>query len=140
MAEVTDGVRRFLEQGPLGHLVTLNSDGTPHVALIWAGLEGDELVFGSFFDSLKLDYIRRDPRVTISFQANEHEGEGLHPYMVVRGTARISEGGALPVMDRLAEYYIGPGAQFPFRDAGPGYVTRVTIERIYGVGPWRDED
>jgi PPOX class probable F420-dependent enzyme len=140
MTVVTEGARNFLKDGPLGHLVTLNPDGTPHVALVWAGLEGDELVFASFFDSHKLDCIRRDPRVTISFQANEHEGEGLHPYMVVRGMARVSEGGALPVMDRLAEYYIGPGAQFPLRNAGPGYVTRVTIERIYGVGPWRDQE
>ena len=140
MAMVTEGAREFLKDGPLGHLVTLNPDGTPHVTLVWAGFEGDELVFASFFDQHKLDCLRRDPRVTVSFQANEHEGEGLHPYLVVRGKARISEGGALPVMDRLAETYIGPGAVFPMRDAPPGFVIHVAIERIYGLGPWKDQE
>ena len=139
VAVVTEGAREFLKQGPLGHLVTLNPDGTPHVTLVWAGLEGDELVFASFFDQHKLDCLRHDPRVTVSFQANEHEGEGLHPYLVVRGTARITEGGALPVMDRLAETYIEPGAVFPMRDAPPGFVIHVEIERIYGLGPWKEQ-
>lgn len=63
---------------------------------------------------------------------------GLHPYLVARGTARISEGDAMPVMDRLAEAYIGPGARFPNRDMPDGYVVHVTVERIYGLGPWAD--
>ena len=137
---VTQGAREFLRDGPLGHLVTLNPDGTPHVTLVWAGFEDDGLVFASFFDQHKLDCLRRDPRVTVSFQANEHDGEGLHPYLVVRGKARISEGGALAVMDRLAEYYIGPGAEFPMRDAPPGFVVHVAIERVYGLGPWKDQE
>ena len=82
---VTQGAREFLRDGPLGHLVTLNPDGTPHVTLVWAGFEDDGLVFASFFDQHKLDCLRRDPWVTVSFQANEHDGEGLHPYLVVRG-------------------------------------------------------
>ncbi len=120
--------------------MTLNPDGTPHVTLVWAGFEDDGLVFASFFDQHKLDCLRRDPWVTVSFQANEHDGEGLHPYLVVRGKARISEGGALAVMDRLAEYYIGPGAEFPMRDAPPGFVVHVAIERVYGLGPWKDQE
>jgi hypothetical protein len=40
-------------------------------------------------------------------------------------------------MDHLAEYYIGPGAKFPMREVPPGLVYRVTVERIYGQGPWR---
>ena len=43
-------------------------------------------------------------------------------------------------MDRLAEYYIGPGAEFPMRDAPPGFVVHVAIERVYGLGPWKDQE
>jgi hypothetical protein len=39
-------------------------------------------------------------------------------------------------MDHLSETYIAPGARFPWRDAPPGFVTRVVVDRIYGVGPW----
>jgi PPOX class probable F420-dependent enzyme len=139
MSTIPGSVRAFLATGPLAHIVTLGPDGTPHVSLAWAGFEGDEVVFATFFntDQYKLRNLRRDPRVTLSFQANEHTGEGLHPYVVIRGRARLTEGGAPEVMDRLAEAYIGPGQKFPIRDMPEGVVTRVTVERIYGVGPWR---
>jgi PPOX class probable F420-dependent enzyme len=133
-------VRDLLAQGPLAHVVTLGPDCTPHVSLAWAGFDGDELVFATFFntDQTKLRNLRRDPRITVSFEAKEHSGEGLHPYVVIRGTARITEGGALEVMDRLAEHYLGPGQRYPMRDVPPGVVVHVAIEKIYGMGPWRD--
>lgn len=64
-------------------------------------------------------------------------GKGLQPNLVIRGRARVTEGGALAVMDRLAEAYLGPGRRYPMRDVPEGVVTRVTVERIYGVGSWR---
>jgi ribosomal protein L2 len=77
--------------------------------------------------------------VSLSFEAKEHTGEGLHPYAVIRGRATITEGGALEVMDRLAGAYIGPGATFPMRDVPPGVVVHVQIEKIYGQGPWNQD-
>jgi PPOX class probable F420-dependent enzyme len=141
VATIPASVREFLATGPLAHVVTLDADGTPYVTLAWAGFDGDEAVFATFFgtDQRKLRNLRRDPRVTLSLQAKEHTGEGLHPYVVVRGRGRITEGGALEVMDTLAEHYIGPGAQYPMRDVPAGVVTHVTVEEIYGQGPWRQE-
>jgi PPOX class probable F420-dependent enzyme len=140
MTLIPESAREFLATGPLGHVATLNSDGTPHVTLTWAGFEGDVLVMATFHpDQKKTHNIRRDPRIVVSFQAKRHEGEGLHPYLVVEGKARISEGGALELMDRLAAHYIGPGQHFPMRDAPEGAVIHVTVDRIYGQGPWREE-
>jgi len=140
MSTVPTAVREFLDTGPLAHVVTLGPDGTPHVSLAWAGYDGDEVVFATFFKprQYKLRNVRRDPRVTLSFQANQHDGQGLHPYLVIRGRGRITEGGALAVMDRLAEAYIGPGQRFPLRNVPDGVVTHVTVEKIYGAGRWRD--
>lgn len=141
MTSIPDAVRAFLATGPLAHVVTLDPDGTPHVTLAWAGFDRDELVMATFFNlgQAKLRNLRRDPRVVLSFQAHEHTGEGLHPYVAIQGrVARITEGGALDVMDRLAEAYIGPGARYPMRDAPEGAVVHVTVERIYGQGPWRE--
>lgn len=142
MERITATVREFLATGPLAHVVTLDPDGTPHVSMAWVGADGDELVFSTFPDQHKLANLRRDPRVTLSFQANEWDRTtpGLHPYLVIRGTARVTEGGALPVMDRLAEVYMGPGRQFWWREAPPGYVIHVAVERLYGIGPWREAD
>lgn len=141
MVDVPSTVRDFVATGPLAHVVTLDPDGTPHVTLSWAGFEGDELVMATFYDleQRKLANIRRNPLVVLSLHALEYEGEGLYPYIVIQGRARITEGGALEVMDRLAERYIGPGERFPARDAPAGVVIHVTVDRIYGQGPWRDE-
>ena len=141
IVEIPESVRQFLATGPLAHVVTLGPESTPHVSLAWAGFEDHEVVFSTFFNTgqHKLRNIRRDPRVVLSFQANEHTGEGLHPYVVIRGRARITEGGALAVMDRLAEYYLGPGQKYPLRDVPPGVVIHVSVDAIYGQGPWRED-
>ena len=110
MVEIPQPVRELVDTGRLAHVVTLAPDGTPHVSLAWAGFVGDELIFATFYDTdqHKLRNLRRDPRVSLSFEAKEHTGDGLHPYVVIRGRATITEGGALEVMDRLAGAYIEP--------------------------------
>jgi PPOX class probable F420-dependent enzyme len=141
MATILASVREFLATGPLAHVVTLDPDGTPHVTLAWAGFNGDDIVMANFFNPTqrKLQNLRRDPRVVLSFQAKQHTGEGLHPYLVIEGRARITEGGALEVMDHLAEAYLGPGEKYPMRDVPAGLVIHVAVDRIYGQGPWRKE-
>jgi PPOX class probable F420-dependent enzyme len=141
MARIPESVQEFLANGLLAHVVTLDPDGTPHITLAWAGVDDDEIVMATFFnlDQKKLRNLRRDPRVVLSFEAKEHTGGGLHPYVVIQGRARVTEGGALEVMDNLAEFYIGPGQRYPLRDVPEGVVVRVAVERIYGQGPWRQE-
>jgi PPOX class probable F420-dependent enzyme len=138
MLTIPESVRDFLAQGLWAHVVTMNRHGEPHVNLCWAGFEGDRIVFASFFDARRAARLRRDPRVTLSFQAKEYEGGALFPYLAVKGRAIVEEGGALGVMDHLAQWYIKPGARYPVRDMPPGWIFRVTIEKIYGQGPWND--
>jgi PPOX class probable F420-dependent enzyme len=136
MSTIPDSVREFLADGPLAQVVTMTSHQDPHVNLCWAGFDGDEIVFASFFDAKRVARIRRDPRVTLSFLAKHYDGGALHPYLVIRGRASVTDGGALAVMDHLAHRYIGPGAKYPARDMPPGWTFRVTIDSFYGQGPW----
>jgi len=139
MDSVPQSLRDLLATGPLANVVTINADGTPHVTLAWAGLDGDEMVMATFYylEQRKLRNLRRDPRVVLSFQAKEFSGQGLWPYAVVQCRVdRITEGGALAVMDRLAEFYMGPGQLYPMREVPDGVVIHLTIDRIYGQGPW----
>ena len=137
MAQLPPGAREFLKQGALAHIVTLEPDGSPHVSLAWAGADGDEIVWSTFFDQHKLDNLRRDPRIALSFEAHGSGGERLQPYLVINGRARIEEGGALDVMDSLSEYYLGPGERYPWREAPPGFTVRVDLDKVYGQGSWR---
>lgn len=130
--------RAFLSSGPLAHVVTMNREGDPHVNLCWAGFDGDEIVFASFFDANRAARVRRDPRVVLSFQATDYDGDALYPYLVIKGRAQVEDGGAIGVMDHLAQWYIGPGATYPARDMPPGWRFRVSIDEIYGQGPWNE--
>jgi PPOX class probable F420-dependent enzyme len=130
--------RELVESGSLAHLVTLNRDGSPQVACVWVGLDEDEIVSGHLrADQRKLRNVARDPRVALSMEGTELQPPGLKQYLVVHGRARLVEGGAPELLQRLAHVYLGPDVKFPpMDDPPPGHVLRITVERIGGVGPW----
>ena len=137
MASLPDSARAVLESAALAHLVTLNPDGSPQVTVIWVGLDGDEIVAAHLPDHRKLRNIRRDGRVALSLEAGTVGSAGLAEYLVIYGTARVTEGGAPELLQRLAHTYLGPDARFPPMDnPPPGYITRITVDRVAGVGPW----
>jgi PPOX class probable F420-dependent enzyme len=134
---VPDEARRILESDSLAHVTTIDPDGRPQTTLAWVGLEGDEVVFATLPDQRKLRNLRRDPRITISIQTERVTAYGLHEYLVIYGTARVTHGGGPEVLQRLAHTYLGPDVTFPpMPDPPPGFVTRVTVDRLGRVGPW----
>jgi len=106
--KIPQSVRTQIEKGPLAHLTTLNRDGSPQVTLIWVGIEDDEFVIGHLALHQKIKNIGRDPRVALSLIADGTSPQGMREYVVVYGNARITEGGAVPLLQRLAPLYIGP--------------------------------
>ena len=135
--KIPQEIKTLIESGCPAHLVTLNRDGSPQVTLVWIGLDGDDLVAGHLPKNQKVKNILRDPRVAISLQAATKSALGLTEYAVLYGEAHIQEGGAPELLQRLAAIYLGPGVKFPpMEDPPPGYVTRIRIDRIEGVGPW----
>ena len=135
--KIPQEVRNLIEAGHPAHLVTLNRDGSPQVTLVWIGLDGDEVVAGHLPRNRKVRNIERDPRVALSLEANTKSSMGLTEYVVLYGQARIQEGGAPELLQRLAEVYMGSGVKFPPMENPPaGYVTRIQVDRIEGVGPW----
>lgn len=132
-----DAARELLESDAVAHIVTLNEDGSPQVTAAWVGLDGDEIVLATLPDQRKLRNLRRDPRVALSVESTNVNAWGLREYLVVYGTARVTEGGAAEMLQDLADTYLGPGVVFPnVPDPPPGFITRITPERIGGVGPW----
>ena len=137
MTVLTPEAREVLTAGRLAHLVTVNADGSPQVSIVWVGLEGDEIVSGHLGLRQKLRNVERDRRVVLSLETGTRNAMGLDEYLIVRGTARVTEGGAAELLQRLAHAYLGPDVRFPpIDDPPPGYVLRITPESIGGVGPW----
>jgi PPOX class probable F420-dependent enzyme len=134
---LTDEVRRALTAGHLGHLTTLNPDGSPQVSVVWVGLEGDDVVIGHLMGGRKVTNIANDPRVALTVEADGSNPVGMTDYLIVYGSAHLVEGGAPDLLQRLAEVYVGPGVKFPpFDDPPAGHVIHIVPERIGGSGPW----
>jgi PPOX class probable F420-dependent enzyme len=138
MSLLNPAARELIESGALAHLVTLPADGSPRVACIWVGLDGDEIVAGHLdARQHKLRNIAADPRVALSIESARRNAIGLQEYLVLRGRARLQEGGAAALLQRLAHVYLGPEVTFPtMPDPPPGIVSRITVEHVGGIGPW----
>jgi PPOX class probable F420-dependent enzyme len=137
MAILSSAAREALNAGHLAHMVTLDLDGTPQVTVVWTAVDGDDIVTAHLMASKKVRNVQRDPRVAISLVTGGRNEIGLDNYLVVHGTARVHEGGAPELLQRMAEVYLGPGIPFPpMPDPPPGFVVRTTPTRVLGVGPW----
>ena len=130
-------IRQAIEGGHLAHMVTLNPDGSPHVTVVWVGMDGDQVVTAHLMEHRKVRNIRRDPRVVLSIVTGGSNAFGLDEYLTISGRARITEGGAPELLQAFAVRYLGPDVRFPPMDDPPaGFVARITAERVSGVGPW----
>jgi PPOX class probable F420-dependent enzyme len=135
-----DSAKEVIRSGALGHLVTIGENGTPPVTCVWVAVDGDDLLTAHLNpNQSKLENVRRDPRVTLSFEGSEVRHESMREYVVVHGTAGVEEGGAPELLQELAYTHMGPDARFPpMDDPPPGVRLRIKVDRVGGVGPWAD--
>jgi hypothetical protein len=74
----------------------------------------------------------------VSFESPERDdGQGLAFHLIVRGKARVTEGGAPEFLRRIAPRYLEPGVKFPRGDDPPkGWIMRIRPTGWRGYGPW----
>jgi PPOX class probable F420-dependent enzyme len=138
--KLNDAARDLIGKGADATLVTLNPDGSPQVSVVWVALQstadGDELVSAHLAEHKKVRNIRRDPRVAVTIVSVGASGQGMRPYLSIDGTARIVEGGAPELLKELNPILGDPNMKFPPDNAPPGFLTRVRIDKVGGIGPW----
>ena len=137
--KLDEDVRAYIGSGADATLVTLNPDGSPHVSVVWVALQstpdGDELVSAHLTEYRKVHNMRRDPRVAVTILSKDSQPGQPTPYLSITGSARIVEGGAPEVLKELAQTLSNPDV-FPPAGAPPGFLTRIRIDKIGGMGPW----
>ena len=111
MAELPPEVRALFEGANFTHLATLNQDGSPSSTAIWAGLEGDDVVFFTPEGSLKARNMERDPRVAISITDHDDPYQTAQLRGVLKEVRGVEEAHALA--DELALRYTGE--PFPYK-------------------------
>jgi PPOX class probable F420-dependent enzyme len=138
--KLNDAARDLIGKGADATLVTLNPDGSPQVSVVWMALQstpdGDELVSAHLAEHKKVRNIRRDPRVAVTIVSVGASGQGMRPYLSIDGTARIVEGGAPALLKELNPILGDPNMKFPPDNAPPGFLTRIRIDKVGGIGPW----
>jgi PPOX class probable F420-dependent enzyme len=137
--KLDDSARALIGPGADATLVTLNPDGSPHVSVVWVALrttpEGDELLTAHLGVYKKVRNVRRDPRVAVTILGSDPDAL-MTPYLAIDGTADVLEGGAPELLADLAATLAPSGSGFPPENAPPGYITRIRIDKVGGVGPW----
>lgn len=135
-----DSAKALIRSGALGHLVTVGRDGGPQVTCVWVAVDGDDLLTAHLNPhQRKLENVRGDARVAVSFEGTTIRPPGLREHLVAYGRAAIEEGGAPQLLQELAHVHLGPAVRFPpMDDPPPGVCLRITVERVSGIGPWAD--
>ena len=124
-------IRAFLSHGTrTAKVATCGSDG-PHVTPVWFALDGEELVFTTWADSVKGRNLRRNPRAAVVVD------DDVAPYAFVhmRGPVTLSEDlkDLLRFATAIGGRYMGTGRaeEFGRRNAVPGeLLVRFRPERV----------
>ena len=100
--ELTPAQRKFLEEKRFAVVGSKNPDGSPHLAVMWYLLDGDDIVVNSAQGRIKDRNLALDPRMSIVV-------EDEYRWVRVDGRARIEHDQSITHEDirRLATRYYG---------------------------------
>ena len=138
--KLNEAARELIGNGADATLVTLNPDGSPQVTVVWVALrstpDGDELVTAHLGEHKKVRNIRRDPRVAVTIVSTGGPRQS-HAALSRDRRDRADRGGRRPGAAQTLAQTLSDPAVFPPKNAPPGFVTHIRIEKIGGVGPWQ---
>jgi PPOX class probable F420-dependent enzyme len=125
-------IRAFLGHGTrTAKVVTTGRGEQPHVMPVWFVLDGEELVFTTWGDSVKGRNLRRDPRAAVIVD------DEVAPYAFVHIRGHVTLSDDLDELLRFAtaigRRYMGPerAEEFGCRNAVPGeLLVRLHPERV----------
>jgi PPOX class probable F420-dependent enzyme len=132
MPKLTDEQASFLHDEPnVGVVAALREDGTPHQTVVWVDWDGEHLLLNLNNFRTKLDYLRRDPRVSVLVL------DRSNPFRWLRlegDVVEITPEGAYEHIVRQAGVYLGKD-EYPLKDGEQRILVRIAAERVeaYGV-------
>jgi PPOX class probable F420-dependent enzyme len=128
-------LEEFLTQPNPSVIASLQPDGSPHSAATWYLWENGRVVVNMDEGRKRLDYIRRDPRVSITVLGKD----SWYHHVTLRGRASLEPDPNLEVIDRLSRHYTGE----PYQQRDRGRVTAlIEVESWHSWAvnePWKTE-
>jgi len=116
-----------------GKLASVRANGRPHLAPVWFLLDGDDLMFTTWHETVKAHNIQREPRLSLCVD----DQTPPYAFVMVEGTAVIEEDPAALKhwATRIAARYMGEALAESYgqRNAVPGeLLVRLTPTKIIG--------
>ena len=103
-ATLPDDVRALLAQPNPAVITTLGKDGRPVSVATWYLLDGDRILVNMDEGRKRLDYLRADPRVSLTVL----DGNGWHTHVSLQGrVVKLADDTGLADIDRMAMHYTG---------------------------------
>jgi PPOX class probable F420-dependent enzyme len=128
---VTPEVDAFLRKPNPCVIATLRPDGAPHTAAGWFAWEDGRVLTNMDDDRLRLAYMRRDPRVSLTVT----DVENWYWQVSLMGrVVSIEEDAGLHDADRLSNHYTG--SDYPTRDRRR-WSAWIEVDRWHGWDPIR---
>lgn len=122
----------ILEKQSFAQLATVMPDGTPQVTPVWVSHEDREFVLvNTARGRQKEKNIRNNPKVGVSIL----DPDDPYRYVSVRGTATLTEEGAVEHINELTQKYMGK-AEYPHlgEESGPRVVVRISTDDVVTAG------
>ncbi|MEA2547233.1 MAG: hypothetical protein QOI09_2506 [Chloroflexota bacterium] len=113
-APLPDRIRAFLAEPRIATIATINPDGSPHQAVIWYALDGDNMLINSRRERRWPRNLLHDGRISIAV----YEAERPHHWVGVKGHAELLHEGddAIGDIGALARRYGEDPAQYAGQD------------------------
>lgn len=104
MAETLPAELRPLFRAPVFVIMTtINPDGAPQSSVVWAKVDGDDVLISTIRGRRKCRNMERDPRVTLL----AYDPADPYVYAELRGTVTLDEAGGDELIDELSRGYDG---------------------------------
>lgn len=125
-------IDEFLEKPRLADLATVRPNGSPQVAPVWYDYDGTVFRILAEPTAIKIRNARENDRVAMSIPTHEPP----YAYVLVNGTAKVSEEEYWPLLQRMSVRYLGKeeGEVYARKTyEGPKFVVlTVTPSRVTG--------
>ncbi len=129
--DVSPALKALLEKKALGHVITMNKNGSPQVTLVWMDVHNGKPSFNTNNARQKGRNLVRDNRIMVSVQNPDNPME----FAVIEGTATIIDDTTNEHINSVARKFTG--ADYANLQPGEQRISvDIDVSRVTGRGEW----
>lgn len=133
-SSLSDQAKEMLAKANPAVISTVRSDGQPVSAATWYLLRGDEIVVNMDEGRVRLQHMRKDPRVSLTVL----DSDDWYTHVTVIGrVTRMYDDDGLADIDALSRHY--SGQEYPQRDRRRVSAV-IEVDRVHGWGSQKNND